>query len=169
MQNSKMFTRTIPRISVLGEEGSLFPFSEIVSKLSYCTAICKIQKFIRGQNHAPRTSVLGEGKFSRFPNNAEFKFCPGTIFRTPVSGEETFDFVLRKWTKLSYSNAELKNFPGDKTLDLRVRGEERLFFVCFVLKLSYSNAEFKHFPGDNTPDPRFRGEDNMYLFSENAP
>ena len=70
----------------------------------------------------------------------------------------------------SHSNAEFKNFPGDFTLDLRVRDEERLFsFSENVLKLNYSNAEFKHFLGDNTPDPRFRGEENMFLFSKNAP
>ena len=59
--------------------------------------------------------------------------------------------------QLSNSNAVFKNFPGDNTLNLHVRGEERLFsFSENVPKLSYSNAEFKHFPGDNIPDPRFR-------------
>ena len=54
-------------------------------------------------------------------------FVPGQYSGPPFQGWRTFVFVLRIWTKLSYSNAEFKNFPGDNTLDLRVRGEERLF------------------------------------------
>ena len=83
-------------------------------------------------------------------------FVPGQYSRPPFQGKRTFVFVLRKWTKFSYSNAEFKNFPRDNTSDLRVRGEERSFsFSENVPKLSYSNAEFKHFLGEIYPGPPF--------------
>ena len=73
--------------------------------------------------------------------------------------EESFYFLFSKNVpKLSYSNAEFKNFPGDITPDPPFRGKESLFLLSEnVPKLSYINAEFKKILGDNTPDPFFLG------------
>ena len=100
------------------------------------------------------------------------KILRRTIPRTFVLGGGSLFSFSENVLKLSYSNAEFKNFPGENTPDPRFRGEESLFLFSDNVPeqlLSYINAGFKHFPGDNTPDPRFRGEENMFLFSENAP
>ena len=84
--------------SVRGE-GSLFPFSEIVSTLSYCTAM-QNSKIHPGTKPGPTDLRLRGRKVFSFSenvlklnyNNAEFKFCPGTILRTPVSGEKAVCF-----------------------------------------------------------------------------
>ena len=66
MQNSNMFTRNnTPDPSVRGE-GSLFPFSEIVSTLSNCTTM-QNSKIHPGTKPRPTDFVLGEGKFFRSP------------------------------------------------------------------------------------------------------
>ena len=101
------------------------------------------------------------------------KIFPGTIPRTFLLGRG-FVSILRKCTniKLSYSNAEFQNFPGENTPDHRFREEESLFsFSTFqkLNQLSYSNAEFKNYPGDNTLDHRVRGEERLFSFSENVP
>ena len=178
MQNSNIFTRTItPDPSVRGE-GSLFPFSEIVSTLSHCTAV-QNWKIHPGTKPRP-TDLRFRGRkvlsFSvnvlklNYNNNAEFKFCPGTILRTPVSGEKNVCFCSPKMKQLSYSNAEFKNSPGDNTLNLRVRGEERLLsFSENVPKLSYIEMLNSNiFPGTIPRTPRFRGEGNLCLFAENV-
>ena len=88
------------------------------------------------------------------------KIFPGTIPRNPrLWGEESLFSFSDNVQNLSYcnSNAEFKNYSGDKTPDLCFREEESLFsFSENVLKLSLSNAGFKNSPGDNTPDLRFR-------------
>ena len=68
-------------------------------------------------------------------------FVPGQYSGPPFQGRRTFVFVLRKRTKLSYSNAEFKNFPGDNyhTMDLRVRGEPERN-VCFRSPKMYQNS-----------------------------
>ena len=66
MQNSNMFTRTISRTPVLGEREVCFRSPKLYQH-SPIVQQCRIQKFTRGQNHAPRTFVLGEGKFFRSP------------------------------------------------------------------------------------------------------
>ena len=84
-------------------EGSLIPFFEIVSTLSYCTAM-QNSKIHPGTKPRPMDLRFRGRKVFSFSenvlklnyNNAEFKFCPGTILRTPVSGEKTVCFCSPK-------------------------------------------------------------------------
>ena len=88
----------VPRTLVLGvrevclRSPKLYQHSPIVQQY-------RIQKFTPGQNHAPRNSVLWEGKF----------------------------FVFRKCTKIQLQRCRIQILSRDNTPDTRFRGEERLF------------------------------------------
>ena len=84
-------------------------------------------------------------------------FVPWQYSGLPFLGKRTFVFVLRKQTKLSYSNTEFKHFPGGNTMDLCVRGEPERN-VCFRSPKMYQNSPMAMlnsniFPEINTADP----------------
>ena len=98
MQNSKMFTRTIPRTPVLGKREVCFRSPKLYQH-SPIVQQCRIQKLTRGQNHVPWTSVLGGGKY----------------FRSPKS------------TKTQLQQCRIQILSRDNTPDPRFKGKERLF------------------------------------------
>ena len=150
MQNSKMLTRTILRTPVLGEMEVLFPFSEIVSTLSYCTAM-QNSKIHPGTK--PRPTYLrfrGEESLFSFSENEPInsptvmpnsKIFWGTISWTFVLGERNVCFHSPKMYQNSPTAMQnTKIFPGT-ILQIPVLWRGKYFLVLQnVPKLSYSNS-----------------------------
>ena len=88
-----------PDPSVRGE-GSMFPFSEIVSTLSYCSTAMQNSK------NQPGTK----------PRPTDLRFRRREVF-----------FVLRKCTKTQLKQCRIQILSRDNTPDPRFRGEERSF------------------------------------------
>ena len=78
--------------------------------------------------------------------------------RAPRGEKSLFSFS-ENVPKLSYSNAEFQNFPGDNTPTF-VSGIGKFFFVLrkFTETLLYSNAEFTNSPGIIVPRTPVLGE-----------
>ena len=81
-----------------------------------------------------------------------------------MKGESLFSFS-KNVLKLSYINAEFKNFPGDNTPDPRFRGRGKFVLVlrkCTKTLLLRQQCRIQNFSREQNPDLHFRGWGRLF-------